>query len=197
MPQVLEANSVGVLNTGSPCLRVRDFRESDADDVCSWVRTRAALTLVSGDSGECLTLSILARWIADAQVSLVVERELDGVPLGFCTFSDGELPSLPPEYVEMCHLIINPEFRNLFIGSRLCVRGKSLARSLGFRFLCGRIVPRNRYTLALARLHRFEDFTNKEVWTPRGFLWMRFDVATEPSASRRSTHKELGGQESP
>jgi ribosomal protein S18 acetylase RimI-like enzyme len=153
------------------------MRDYDIPAVCSWVNTREALALVSGDVADSLTPRILAGWTAKAVMTFVVADEETDTAIGFSTLSDLELPTLPVNYVELCHLIVDPRYRYLFIGSRLCRSAKLAAQERGFEFLCGRIVPGNRYALVLARAQRFEEFTHFESWAPSGFHWVRFAIS--------------------
>lgn len=161
-------------STESVTFGMRPFSDNDTSQICRWVKTRDALQLVSGDSADCLTPEILAGWVANARMCLVVSRLPANEPVGFCTLSSLEVPNLPAEYIELCHLVVDPQWRYSFIGSRLCRWAKSLARGLACEFLCGRVVPRNRYALALAKSQRFEEFTGHERWAPCGFQWFRF-----------------------
>mgnify|MGYP001559264585 CR=1 FL=1 len=160
-------------------LHVRLFRESDSLEVCSWVPTTTALQLVSGDKSDRLTPEILRGWTTKAETSLVVYQHPTHQPVGFCTVSRMELPYLPATYIELCHLVVDPRWRYLFIGSRLYRAVRSAACTLGYYFVCARIVPTNRYALALARFLRAEEFTGTEVWAPSGFRWFRLDISLD------------------
>jgi len=161
--------------------RDRHLTAADEPTICSWVQSRAALQLISGDSGEALTPEILEGWLARAACSIVITEVGAGTPAGFCTISRLELPSIPPTYLELCHLVVDPRREYHFVGSRLCRTAKSAARERGFRYLCARISPTNRYALALARQQRAEEFT--ETWLPSGFRWFRSDLAFSPAAA--------------
>lgn len=157
--------------------RVREFTNKDMWEVCSWVTTTAALQLVSSEFADSLTPEILSQWVTKAHTCLVVSNETTNKAVGFCTLSYMELPKLPSHYIELCHLIVDPRFKYLFIGPRLCRAAKVIAFNLGYQYLCGRVVPTNRYALALARLQRFQEFTNEESWTIPGFRWFRFALS--------------------
>lgn len=157
--------------------QVRAFEERDTYRICSWITNRSELQMVSGDDGDCLTPRILRSWLAQATASLVLIDEVVNQPVGFCTISRGEIAGLPPDYIEMCHLLVNPEYKYAFVTSRLLDAAKNLARGLGYRFGCARIVPTNRWALSLARYHRGEEFTDREAWTFPGFRWFRLDLS--------------------
>ena len=157
-------------------LRVRVFRDSDALQVCSWVATREALQLVSGDIGDQLTPQMLQTWRTNATASFVVSQGARDEPIGFCTISRREVVNLPPQYIEICHLIVDPSHRHRFIGSLLIGAARSAASTLGFLFLCGRIVSTNRWALALAQSQRAKEFTDSEGWASSGFRWFRLNL---------------------
>lgn len=156
--------------------QIRPFQGSDALKICSWVTNRAELKMVSGDVAEGLTQEILRSWLAKAITSLVVVDGRTREPIGFCTLSRCEVPGLPPDYIEMCHVLVDPQQKYVFIVSRLINYGTSWARGLGYRFGCARVLPYNRWALLLARYEKAEEFTDKESWTPAGFRWFRLDL---------------------
>ena len=158
-------------------LRVRDYSYKDQNYVCSWVKSREDLLKVSGDSSDFLTPNILFTWISKAQISLVVSREPIDDPIGFCTLSRLEVDNIPASYIEICHLIIDPKYRYMYIGPRLVREAISVSRSLKIQFVCGRVAHSNRYGLILARKQMFEEFTDSEVWTPTGFQWFRYNLS--------------------
>jgi ribosomal protein S18 acetylase RimI-like enzyme len=173
-------NQTGIIELvqkGVSKFQVREFYDKDTREICSWVTTREALQLVSGNTADYLTPIILEQWASDACKCLVVSDQVTDRAVGFCTLSNNELPNLPENYIELCHLIVNPQYRYLFIASRLCRTAKTVASDFGFKFLCGRVKPTNRYTLALARLQRFQEFTNESSWAVSGFRWFRFAVS--------------------
>ena len=162
--------------------------DTDIPVICSWVRTRQVLQLVSGDAADFLTPALLSGWLARAQIAIVVADEVANQPAGFCTLSCLEVPHLPASYVEICHLIVAPEFRHLFIGSRLVRAAKSLAHDFGYRFVCCRVTPTNKWALALARAQGFQEFTNIKDWLPHGFRWFRFALVGSTNTNTRTEH---------
>jgi ribosomal protein S18 acetylase RimI-like enzyme len=157
---------------------IREFSSTDQFYICSWVESSEALLQVSGDSADSLTPSILYKWIGKAKVSLVVTKEPMDEPIGFCTLSRLEVDYMPDSYIEICHLIIDPQYRYMFIGPRLVQGAISISCKFGFRFICGRVLHTNRYGLILARKQKFEEFTNTEAWITPGFRWFRFNLST-------------------
>jgi len=176
--RLLQENEIDKCNISyTPLLRVREFSNKDQIHICSFVKSRKALLLVSGDSSDSLTPNILTNWISKAKVSLVISREPMNEPIGFCTLSRLEVDYIPASYIEICHLIINPTYRYMFIGPRLVREATFISREFGFRFICGRVVHNNRYGLILAKKQKFEEFTNTESWMPPGFRWFRLNLS--------------------
>lgn len=155
---------------------VRAFEERDTYTICSWVTNAAQLEMVSEDDGECLTPQILRSWLARSMASFVLIDGAGNEPVGFCTLSRCEAVGLAPDYVEMCHVVVNPQYKYAFVASRLLEAAKELAQSFRYRFGCCRVVPTNRWALALARYHRAEEFTGRETWAVTGFRWFRLDL---------------------
>lgn len=159
------------------CFRVRSLLARDVPAVCSWVNTREALALVSGDVADSLSPRILTSWTRGAIATFVVAEGSKDRAVGFCTLSRLELRTLPTAYIEICHLIVDPRFRYFFVGSRLCRAAKHCAFKLGYEHLCGRIVSANRYALALSRAQRFEEVMPSAPWVAPGFCWVRFPLS--------------------
>lgn len=167
--------------------RDRTYLPADKSAICSWVQSRTRLQLISGDSGEALTHEILEGWVAQSALAIVITEVGTSRPAGFCTISNVEIPDIPPTYVELCHLVVDPNRRYDFVGSRLYRAAKIAASERGFRYGCARVSPTNRYALALARHQRAEEFTSREHWLPAGFRWFRSDLAFIGDAVRPST----------
>jgi len=157
-----------------PTLHVRELCQRDTLKICSWVSTAEAVAMVSSDRADSLSPCILRKWVSVAETSLVVARSGSEEPVGFCTLSCRELRRLPADYVELCHLLVDPCARHLFVGQRLSSGAKEIAHLAGYRFLCGRVIPGNRYSVLLARHQRFSEFTGVERWALPGFRWFRF-----------------------
>lgn len=125
---------------------------------------------------------MLQDWEARATSCLVISDEADDAAVGFCTLSRLEAAGLPVHYIEICHLVVNPRFRYVFVGARLIRAALQAARINCCRYICGRVVPTNRYALALTRYVRGEEITGSESWTIPGFAWFRLK-ATEGDSS--------------
>lgn len=155
---------------------IREVRGADTNRVCSWVTTKEQLQMVSGDLATCLTPVILGKWVTSAVTTLVVCERATGTPVGFCTLTLSEISNPPNGHIELCHLIIDPKFRHDFVGPRIIAEARHKARSLGFEFLFGRVIPSNEWCLALVRRVRGEEFTDRLAWTPTGFRWFRLKL---------------------
>jgi ribosomal protein S18 acetylase RimI-like enzyme len=157
--------------------RARSFSDCDADTICGWVQGRYLLQLVSSDDADRLTPGILARWLGRAIHTVVIANEATDEPVGFCTLSSTEVLDAPPSFVEICHLIVDPHYRYLFIGPRICKAAKVTARQHGFSGLHGRVVPQHRFGIALAQYERFLELAPPPLWLPTGFRWFRHPIA--------------------
>lgn len=162
----------------NPTITVREYQPSDAAEICSWVRSRSAMRLVSGDDVDRLTPQLLRRWLLDIVCALVAVEAKTDRPLGFCILTRREAPSLPEGTVELCHLIVAPDAKYFWIGSRLCRASRAWGGRLGWLCGYGRIVPTNRWALALARRMRSKEVTDTASWVDKAFRW--FELPREP-----------------
>lgn len=168
--------SPGVQKSYSTSYTARPYSDYDGPRICSWVPTAEKLRLISGDVARRLSLDILHRWLAEARISLVVCTESDSEPVGFCTLTRSEVADLPPSHIELCHLTVSPRCRYLIVGSQLIIAAQALAQRSGYRFLCGRVVPTNRYGLTLVSNAKAEEMTGNAIWALTGFRWFQLPV---------------------
>jgi RimJ/RimL family protein N-acetyltransferase len=162
----------------NPTITVREYQPSDAAEICSWVRSHSAMRLVSGDDVERLTPQLLRRWLLDIVGALVAVDAKTDRPLGFCTLTRREAPFLPEGTVELCHLIVAPDAKYFWIGSRLCHASRAWGGRLGCHHGYGRVVPTNLWALALARRMRSKEVTDTASWVDKAFRW--FELPREP-----------------
>ncbi|MCK4763408.1 MAG: GNAT family N-acetyltransferase [Candidatus Aminicenantes bacterium] len=157
--------------------RARNILSQDIPKICSWVKTRKALRMVSGDNGDCLTPNILQKWLENSLENLVLIEIGSDQPIGFCTISISEIECLPAGCVELCHLIIDPKKRRAFsIGKRLCRAVKEKASTFGFSYIVGRVVPWNGYAKVLAEREGFTEIKDLPLWAPDAFHWYNYDL---------------------
>ena len=171
VPSSEQLNRIGTIPRSE--YRIRLFQGRDSATVCSWVTTAETLRLVSSDTSDRLTPQLLQSWLAIARCGLVVSEYLSDKPVGFCTLTRLELANISSGYIELCHLIVDPAYKYVFVGSRLVRAAEVMAREFGYQFLFGRVVPVNRWGLVLVRFVRAEEFTGIETWAPLGSRWFR------------------------
>jgi ribosomal protein S18 acetylase RimI-like enzyme len=102
------------------------------------------------ESGEAPTISALetcevrpsdvAGWLKSSLEGFIIRVNEEPVALG--TLSTSEAP-LPAGTVEVCHVIVRPDWRRRFKGTQLVTELMARARGLGFRWVVGRVVPSN------------------------------------------------------
>ena len=146
--------------------KVVKFESSHMGEICSWVKDQETLQLISGDKADQLTPEILAGWITSAVggYSLIYRGEL----VGFATISYNEW-TFPEKNCEICHLIINPEFRRMGFGTML-VHALALEISRnGFNWSVARIVPDNIPAKGLIKKANWNE-VNAD-WINRDFEW--------------------------
>jgi hypothetical protein len=155
---------------------VRDFNYRDASIVCSWITNQEMLSMVSGDTSDGLNTKILEKWITTAIKAIVVyDLETDTV-VGFCTITIKELPTIRHKYVELCHLIINPEYcmARYDIGLLLTSQAKEWALIYGFDCIIGRCVPSNNYANQLAKKVYWNIYEDDSA--PKDFNWYKHKI---------------------
>lgn len=166
------------LSTADPAIShpqcgTRSLEECDYAKICSWVTTRNRLELVCSDLGDHLTPEILATWNHAALSTIVILDQETQEAAGFCTLTSRESAHMPSSYIELCHLVVDPHKAYLSIGSKLCCAAKQQARAYGYRYVLGRVVPRNRFGIALARRQGGLEVTGMANWLEPGFRWFR------------------------
>lgn len=164
------------VSTGWIKWRVRQFAPTDTDAVCRWISNRRLLQLVSSDDADSLTPVILGSWTGRALLSIVIADHTTDEPRGFCTITADEVHQSPAGFVELCHLLVDPRYRYLFVGPRICQAGKLAAQRLGFNELYGRVVSQHRFGMVLARRERFVELVPAPDWLPAGFRWYRHSL---------------------
>lgn len=161
------------------CPAQRAFLREDALLIAKWVPSAAALALVSGDTAPCLNSSIIQAWIARSLAAIVLADPADGAPVAFCTLSRQESPGIEPGAVEVCHLVVAPERRYLFVANRLLKHARAISLQLGFERIYGRVVPQNAPALALAQYARFVEVPSGDrSWLAPGFRWFRSEITS-------------------
>jgi ribosomal protein S18 acetylase RimI-like enzyme len=152
---------------------VRKFRHSDSAAICSWVTNQEMLSMISGDTGNGLNTEILEKWVTTAILSIVVfDTNSDNV-VGFCTVTIKELPTIKHKYIELCHLVFNPNYclSRYEIGLQLTSRAEEIAFIYGFDCIIGRVVPSNNYAKKLAQKANWDVFDDDFV--PENFYWYK------------------------
>jgi RimJ/RimL family protein N-acetyltransferase len=150
---------------------VRSFSFSDSQEMLGWIRSAYELRMISGESGNRLTDSILNAWTSTSNAALVVASPEDNRPLGFCTLTRGESTNLPVDSLEVCHLIVNPAFRARWIGCHLIDSARHMADVLGYQKIVGRVVPCNSPMIALMRFKGCSELAPVPEWASPEYRW--------------------------
>ncbi len=153
---------------------LRNLNIEDYETLCSWIKTKRALSFVSSDIAPFLTDDIIERWVnVSCQTQVVTNCSFSQI-LGFFTLSTLELECIPDDAIELCHLIAKP-CRDIYnIGSFICSEAKQIAYSIGYKKLLGRAVKDNYFGNHLAYLNYFQ-FMNQS-FLPKGFNWYSFNL---------------------
>ncbi|MDI9312724.1 MAG: GNAT family N-acetyltransferase [Limnohabitans sp.] len=151
-------------------LLAREICRNDIEFICSWVRTQRMLSMVSGDIGCGLSPKILKKWIEDSICTIVI-IDSNNYPIGFCTLTTKELPTLKQKHVELCHLIVNPNYYPKYdIAKQLCYQAIKKGNNFGFSFIVGRVVPINEFGNILAEKLNWNELFEPLVY-PVNFNW--------------------------
>lgn len=149
---------------------IREIIPNDFNQICSWIQNPNILSLVSGDKGDKLTIDILTKWI-DTAIRTIVITDKNNNPIGFCTITINELEIIKNKYIELCHLIINPDYKNkLEVGEMLSNSACDYSNTLGFDYIIGRVMPSNRFGNFLAKNNNWKAL-NKQLTAPAYFNW--------------------------
>lgn len=142
-------------------------KEKDMESLCEWIQSSGELHLISGNTSGVLTIEELHSWV-NSSLQLV-KIQLDEKIIGLATLSRAEA-ELPSGYIEICHLIINPNFRRLYYGTTIVSYLTSFAKKEGYKKVLGRVLKTNSIALAfldsLHWKHLEENYSNDDtvVW---------------------------------
>lgn len=142
-------------------------KEKDIESLCEWIQSSGELHLISGNTTGILTVKELRDWMNSS--FQLVKIQLNEKIIGLATLSRAEA-ELPSEYIEICHLIIHPDFRRLYYGTTIVSYLTSFAKREGYKKVVGRVLKSNSVALAfLDSLHwkrLDENYSNNEtvVW---------------------------------
>ena len=156
---------------------LREFRESDAQEVAGWPTSVEEVRLWAGrDPGWPVDTSVFLRWHADSAVKPYVLCDGDE-PVGY-----GEVWIDEPEQeVELARIVVSPDRRGRGVG-RLLVR-LLLERATSFELpeAFVRVVPENGAALACYRGAGFSPVSASEReefnrGQPVDYVWMRYPL---------------------
>ncbi|MBL9184070.1 MAG: GNAT family N-acetyltransferase [Verrucomicrobiaceae bacterium] len=116
--------------------------------------------LISGKKDTQLAPEELARWVATSVFAVVVC--VGELPIGFGSLSISEAPLVNGD-VEICHLIVHPNWRRQYKGSSLVLELTRIAKSKGFKRVVGRVAPHNAIGRAILSSLRWEKLPTTEV----------------------------------
>ena len=157
-------------------ITIREIMPCDKEILLSWVRSRSAMKLVSSDKSDCLTIEILDTWLIHSKHNFLAYDTVNHRPVGFCTLSTEENAQIPTGYIELCHLIVDPRKMYFFVGALLCKDAKRVSSQMGYKAIYGRVVPSNRYGLALASHESFAECTSEHSGLVAGFRWFVYSM---------------------
>ena len=153
-------------------IRIRQFYPEDILPICSWVKNSRELADISSDNSDYLTEEILNQWRIDSIAAVVLEQSNE--PTAFCTLSTKEY-DLPSDWVEVCHLVINPSHRRKYYATTLLNYLRLIAAQLDYQQLVGRIVRDNIPALKLADYVRWNEIECQSNFDP-AFRWYSYEL---------------------
>lgn len=130
------------------------------EQLSAWISTTEELPLISGNEGTHLAPAEFAKWVATSVFAVVVF--VGEMPIGFGSLSTSEAP-LSTGDVEICHLIVHPDWRRQYKGSSLVLELTRIAKSNGFRRVVGRVAPHNAIGRAILSSLRWEKLPTSET----------------------------------
>lgn len=134
--------------------------EKNKKKIYSWVSDTDTLKNISGIHQEKLTEKILFDWIKKSKEVLFLfnKKEL----AGFATLSEKEWTRIPKGWIELCHLIVDPNSRRRNLGSVLFDSACSIADASGYTHVCGRIEKENYHAVKFVRSLRLKEMNKKD-----------------------------------
>lgn len=155
--------------------QVKRLTSKEVKKISSWISSCGELKLISGENGTILKPKVLKGWVKSSEASFLFY--INKTPIGFCTLSTVEILQLPQTFTEVCHLIIHPKYRNLYLGTTLLSFAMATAKHLGFSKVVGRVALGNLPSEVLLTSMRWKQFGN-EKWllNNENFNWYYKDL---------------------
>jgi RimJ/RimL family protein N-acetyltransferase len=123
-------------------IHMREAAEQDLPAVAAMISATGELELISGETGRELPLETLRQWMHSSVYSAVIEEAQTSDVVTFATISRNEI-ALPPNEVEICHLLVDPAVRRRHLGTEMVLHLMNVAKERGFERMIGRTNPTN------------------------------------------------------
>jgi ribosomal protein S18 acetylase RimI-like enzyme len=141
--------------------------------VADWITKSGELPIISGSTGQLLSLGELQIWFESATQGIIAKH--NGEIIGIATLTKEEAP-IPNDALEICHCIVHPNYRRLYNGSSLIIRLTAFAKQNGFNRVVGRVAKSNpigKTLLQYLHWHLIESINysndNNVVWLEKKF----------------------------
>lgn len=152
-----------------PALRARAVAPADLEALAGWIHSSGDEVLIEDAGALPVSPNSLARWAATGLETRAIELGDEVVAFGTLSTSEAVLPT---GTTEVCHLIVRPDVRRQYLGSRLVMELMYAARFLGFDWVIGRVVPGNTVCLQFLQAARWARLPRSMVEVlPDGFDW--------------------------
>lgn len=121
--------------------KISDLTEQELKGLCDWISHSGDLPMISSLKKSDLLIEELTEWINSSKAYAVIKD--DGLIVGFGTMTQAEESSLGKRDVEMCHLIIHPDYRLKYNGSNLLLSLIEEAENHNYERIVGRVNKQN------------------------------------------------------
>lgn len=142
--------------------------DTDIAHLAMWMTDSGEAPLISDLKSALVQSEDIRQWLDDSDECRVVISE--GSPIGFGTLSVAEA-DLPPDCIEVCHVIIHPEWRRRFKGSQLVLELMDTARRKGYLRTVGRVVPKNAASHGFLAWLGWQPDSHSQVQNSNSFVW--------------------------
>ncbi len=138
--------------------KVESLTDQEIKQLCDWISDSKELPNISSNKESVLAQEQLMGWLEES-VAYAIVRERDSI-IGFCTLTRAEEKNLKLNTIEICHLIVHPDYRKIYNGSGMLLALIDEAEYKNYENIVGRVVKGNTAGEGLMMHLNWEPITN-------------------------------------
>ncbi|MFW5804580.1 MAG: GNAT family N-acetyltransferase [bacterium] len=119
---------------------INRLNPGDLIETTNWLTSTKELSLISDIKNNMITPEELNNWFINSKKGVVTKHN-DKI-IGIATLTNKEA-NLPDKTMEICHLIVKPDYRRYYNGSQMVLKLMSFAKEKEYNKVIGRVVKQN------------------------------------------------------